>query len=81
MSDEEKIALARLEEKVTGWMETTTEYRKELCRKITELKNKVSDMPCREHIKTFEYLTNSIKLIYIILGIIVAFIVKVHLGG
>ena len=81
MSEDERIALARLEEKVTGWMETTTEYRKSLCRKLDEVKTQMANMPCKEHIKTFEYLTNSIKFIFIILGIMVGFIVKVHLGG
>jgi len=44
MSEEDRTALVRLEEKfnnlldkVTGWMDTTTDYRLSLCEKIAEV--------------------------------------------
>jgi hypothetical protein len=78
MSEEEKIALARLEEKVTGWMETTTEYRKELCRKFKEINDKVSDMPCKEHINEMKWHTNAIYILYCIMGGLIAVVVLLH---
>lgn len=44
--DDNKIAV--LEERVTNWMESTTEYRKDLCRKIDIITNKLGELPCKE---------------------------------
>ena len=106
MSDDERLAIQKLEGKLEAdaqeritWrqglsdkmdtrMRIDEDHRKYIHDRMHDIMNdlsvlsvKMSEMPCKEHIKTFEYLTNSVKLIYIILGIIVAFIVKVHLGG
>ena len=34
--------------KVSEWMETTTEYRRSLCKKIDEVKEKINELPCPE---------------------------------
>lgn len=48
MSEEDRISLARLEEKVNGWMDSTTEYRRNLTEKIDNLMSKFSHLPCKE---------------------------------
>ena len=53
--DDRKIAV--LEERVTNWMESTTEYRKDLCRKIDIITSKLSDLPC----KSREEITKGVK--------------------
>jgi hypothetical protein len=53
--DDRKIAV--LEERVTNWMESTTEYRKDLCRKIDIITTKIGELPC----KSREEITKSVK--------------------
>ena len=72
MSEEDKISLARLEEKVTQWMETTTEYRVRLCGKVDSIFKKFDKLPCRERGLGTKLLWGSIGIIG---GILVA-----HLG-
>lgn len=42
--DDERIA--RLEERVSNWMETTSDYRKSLCTKLDTIMIKIDNMPC-----------------------------------
>lgn len=55
MSDEDKIQIAVLKERIDKWMDATIEYRKTLCDKISELKEgqikmfqMLFDLPCKE---------------------------------
>lgn len=69
--DDERIA--RLEERVTNWMETTTEYRKSLCDKLDVINRKIDNMPCAKghDVSVDKQLTGlwwlvSISLVYVI---------------
>lgn len=42
--DDERIA--KLEERVANWMESTTEYRRSLCSKLDSIKEQIGQMPC-----------------------------------
>ena len=53
--DDSKIAV--LEERVSNWMEGTSEYRKDLCRKIDIITTKLNDLPC----KSREEITKNVK--------------------
>lgn len=59
MSDEERFA--RLEERVTNWMETTTEYRKNLCGKIDKIFEKIHSLPCEARYKVSDSLKEEIS--------------------
>jgi hypothetical protein len=72
MSEEDRIAVARLDEKVTQWMESTTEYRRSLCGKIDNLYKKFDNLPCRER-------NLGSKLLWGAVGVI-ATLLFVHLG-
>jgi hypothetical protein len=48
MSEEDRVSLARMEEKVTQWMSTTNEYRVNLCSKIDNIYKRFDKLPCRE---------------------------------
>lgn len=51
--DDERIA--KLEERVTNWMDTTTEYRKALCAKLDIIDKKLGGLPCSTgHDKTVD---------------------------
>jgi hypothetical protein len=50
MSEYDRVAMARLEEKVEQWMDTTTEYRRTLCGKIDTLFKKFGELPCKERV-------------------------------
>jgi hypothetical protein len=41
-----KISHARLEEKVSGFLEGTIEYRRSLCRKLDGIVDKIDGLPC-----------------------------------
>lgn len=72
MSEEDRVSLARLEEKVTQWMETTTEYRQSLCSKIDSLYKRFDKLPCRER-------SLGTKLLWAALGVL-GTLVFFHLG-
>lgn len=42
--DDERIA--KLEERVANWMETTTDYRRSLCTKLDKVMSKLDELPC-----------------------------------
>jgi hypothetical protein len=70
MDDKAKIDV--LEERVTNWMESTTEYRRDLCRKIDIITNSISKLPCAERKLSTKLLWGAIGITF---GIVVA-----HLG-
>ena len=79
MGEEDRIAIARLEEKVTHWMETTTEYRVSLCNKIDKLFQKFESLPCKERSEIYKGLAVREKLIWGAIGV-VATLLFIHLG-
>lgn len=64
-----------LAERVHNWMDTTTEYRKALCKKIDELILRLDALPCRERSGIYKSLSNQIKaqwaILVLILGVFI----------
>ena len=73
MNDEERMA--RLEEKVTFWMETTTEYRKALCAKIDHILEIIGELPCKERREIYMSVASQLgwiwKIIYMVIPILI----------
>lgn len=69
MYDENKIEV--LEERVTNWMESTTEYRKELCRKIDNILQRLSDLPCKERKAWYESMEKQVTYMWIVITVII----------
>ncbi len=76
----DKPTIEVLEERVSNWMETTTEYRKDLCRKIDIITNKLIDLPC----KSREEITKNVKKeqdkIWLFINMIIVAIVGSWIG-
>ena len=71
--DDTKIEV--LTERVENWMESTTEYRKSLCSKITETNSKIDKMtdkmnnlPCRERIEGTKSIKLQLKALWILVS-------------
>ena len=79
MSEDDRISLARLEEKVTQWMETTTAYRLSLCDKINKITDRLDSLPCRERGEMYRGLGITQKLMWSAIGITFG-IMLAHLG-
>lgn len=75
----EKPTIEVLEERVSNWMESTTEYRKDLCRKIDIITTKLSDLPCKERKEIYDNFKMVATLIWGGLGITFAILIF-HLG-
>ena len=63
-----EIKIGVLTERVTRFMEVTTEYRKSLCGKIDDINKKMSDLPCKERKGVFDSINRQIMFMWIILG-------------
>lgn len=59
-----KIEVATLSERVSNWMDTTTEYRRSTCEKLSLIQDKVSNLPCREGMAMKKNLGFQIKLLW-----------------
>lgn len=57
--DDERIA--RLEERVNNWMETTTQYRKALCAKLDVILERMNALPCRERAVVVESVKSDVR--------------------
>jgi hypothetical protein len=72
-NNELKTQLAVLTEKVTGWMETTTEYRKNLCNKVDIITKNFSTLPCSERKGWYTGMNKQIAFMWVILsGVVIA---------
>ena len=75
----DKPTIEVLEERVSNWMESTTEYRKDLCRKIDIITTKLSELPCKERSEMYKNMKIIATLIWGGLGITFGILI-VHLG-
>lgn len=66
MSEDER--LARLEERVTNWMETTNEYRKNLCCKIDRIMDTLTNLPCKERKGWYESMNKQVGWVWKAVG-------------
>jgi hypothetical protein len=69
MDDKAKIDV--LEERVSNWMESTTEYRKDLCRKIDIITKMVTDLPCKERKGIYESVNKQLGIIWIVVSCVI----------
>ena len=77
--DEVKKEIAVLTERVSCWMESTTEYRKSLCTKIDAILKSMSDLPCRERKVFYDGIRKELATIWSILVLIVGAIIVEYL--
>ena len=61
-----------LAERVHNWMDTTTEYRKALCKKIDDVICRLEALPCRERSGIYKNLSNQIKVQWAVLILILS---------
>lgn len=66
MVDDERIA--RLEERVNNWMETTTDYRKSLCFKLDKIQDKLDTLPCPSRIEHTNNINFQLKALWTVTG-------------
>ena len=68
MEDRRKddVEIKVLKERVENWMESTTEYRKELCRKIDVITDKMNNLPCRERFESTRGIKMQLKAIWVL---------------
>lgn len=64
--DDERVA--RLEERVANWMETTTDYRKQLCGKLDRIQDKLDSLPCPQRIEQTKGIGLQLKALWAITG-------------
>lgn len=60
--------LAVFTEKVSNWMDTTTEYRKQLCHKVDAINDKLALLPCAERKGWYQSMSRQIKFLWMITG-------------
>jgi len=77
-----------IEDKLESYQNTDKEHRSYMHEKMHEMLNnivilsaKMDLMPCKEHIKDFDWLKRNATATWVVIGGIVSFIVVVHLGG
>lgn len=59
MTEDER--LARLEERVSNWMDTTTSYRKALCSKLDVILDRLNNLPCPARVEIVKALRNDVS--------------------
>ena len=70
-----QIEFKELQATVTQWMETTNEYRRSLCDKIEEVRDRLSQLPCRERFEMSRNIDKHISALWIfITGIVMAIV-------
>ena len=83
MSEEDRINLARLETRVTSWMNSTNEYRLSLCAKIDKIVEKIEALPCRVREERSKQETRTQTLlwtgVWVVIGTIGGILIA-HLG-
>ena len=87
MSEDDKVAIAMLSERVNNWIGSTESYRASLCEKMAELKGgqikifeMMYDLPCRERAEMTKSINLSQKLMWSAIGITFGILIK-HLFG
>ena len=75
--------VAILEERVSNWMETTTEYRKSLCgkldivlREISDMKETFAKLPCRERDSRYNAIEKQISFMWVVVSAMVLGLLK-----
>lgn len=76
MSDDEKQKLAVLEERVSNWMETTTEYRKTLCSKIDCIMTRLDKLPCDKRDGWYKSMSRQVAFMWILISAVVLGLLK-----
>jgi hypothetical protein len=74
-----KTSIEVLAERVENWMSTTTDYRKELCRKIDIITTQVNGLPCKERGVMYKNNKVTFALLWGAVGITFGLLVS-HLG-
>lgn len=82
MSQDTEGRISVLEERVANWMSTTSDYRKQLCEKIAELKNGqdkifciLDKLPCDKRSGYYQSISRQMKFIWgVVAGIVLAII-------
>ena len=64
-----------LKTEVTGWMSTTTEYRKNLCAKVDIITERVSQLPCKERRTIYDSVKKQMAFLWCVTGAIVLAII------
>lgn len=76
-----KVAMATMAAKVEGWMETTTEYRQNLCEKLKDVTEKLNGLPCGERKGWYVSMGKQISFMWAVLAIVLAAIVGSFYAG
>lgn len=67
---EMSTTLQVLEERVSSWMESTTEYRKSLCLKLDDLKQRMNDLPCKERRVFYDSIAKQMAFLWVVVSAI-----------
>lgn len=73
--------IGRLEERVSNWMETTTDYRKQLCSKLDKIQTKIENLPCPSRIEHTKHIDFNLKALWAVTGGIVLAIIAEWVKG
>jgi len=57
--------------KINQWMETTNEYRRNLCSKIDNINDKFADLPCKERGGWYQAINKQISMLWVFVTAIV----------
>lgn len=79
MGEDDKIIIAKLEERLNNFMQGTNEYRISLCSKIDKIMMALAELPCRERAEIYKGVKLREKLVWGAIGVLGA-IVFAHLG-
>lgn len=79
MGEDDRILIAKLEERVENWMSSTNEYRLSLCHKIDKIMDKLAELPCKERSEIYKGIALREKLIWAAIGVTFT-IMTIHLG-
>jgi hypothetical protein len=79
MSEDDRVSIARLETQVSTWMDTTNEYRVNLCNKIDKIMTKFEDLPCKERGEMYKGMGITAKLMWTAIGVTFG-LIAAHMG-
>jgi len=86
MTEEDKVEIARVRERLENWQASTSEYRKLLCEKITELREGqkeifriLSGLPCKEQNAWYASMNRQMLFMWGVITLIGAAVVKILL--
>ena len=86
MLQTQRIILAKLEERVSNWMDSTETYHVDMCDKIADIRvnqekimQKVLVLPCASHDEKFKNGLRTMKLMWISIGTVFGILIA-HLG-